>query len=253
MRKMATQEAVFAAARRLVAEGREASSRAVRDALGGGSLATIQRYLRAWRGGVEPTDGAETDQALADDDPGASAPALPVAAARAGAPAAVAALAEQLATIESRLDDLTRVIIGFRTDVGAEPDPRGDAGSGQPVALASEMQALRDMLTDLTLLVRQQGGLPVAHAGDARPDRAVAAVEDLRRELKMTVMALTPLQEELIRLRAERDRLLADQARFVAERDAAQAEVLVHRQIVALRDDDRASMQAAARGAAERH
>lgn len=244
MRKMATQEAVFAAARHLVAEGREASSRAVRDALGGGSLATIQRYLRAWRGGVEPSEAAETEAA---SRPAASA--LTVASGSAGMPTGGLAFSEQLATIESRLDDLTRAIIGFRTDVSAQPEPSLPTPAAEPTALAAELQSLRDLMTDLSLSLRQQGD----QRGGAGSDRALAAVEELRRELKMTVMALTPLQEELVRLRTERDRLVADNARLVAERDAAQAEVLVHRQIVALRDDDRASMLAAAMSTAERH
>jgi len=49
MRKMASREAVFEAAAQLRREGQEPSSRNVRNYIGGGSLATIQRYLREWR------------------------------------------------------------------------------------------------------------------------------------------------------------------------------------------------------------
>lgn len=63
MRKMATRDAVFEAAAQLEKDGQDPSSRTVRNFIGGGSLATIQRYLREWRGESDSGAGQQTGSA----------------------------------------------------------------------------------------------------------------------------------------------------------------------------------------------
>ena len=50
MRKMADKKKVFEIAESLVRRGEKPSSRLIRQEIGGGSLATIQRHLRDWSG-----------------------------------------------------------------------------------------------------------------------------------------------------------------------------------------------------------
>lgn len=62
MRLIATREVVQNAAAAIAAEGEHPTSRTVRARIGGGSLATIQRHLKDWRGdGDFPGEGAVPD------------------------------------------------------------------------------------------------------------------------------------------------------------------------------------------------
>ena len=116
MRPVATREVVFDAAETLTRRGEEPSSRAVRDEIGGGSLATIQRHLRAWK--VESREDAPRED-LAEDS-----------------------------AIAERLDDLARALIGLRLDF-AEGRKDDDLGDETAAALASLAAAITGLRVDL--------------------------------------------------------------------------------------------------------
>ncbi len=55
-----TQEAVVAAAEKLISEGKKPTQTAIREVLGGGSFSTINPLYQAWR------DSAEESKSMAD-------------------------------------------------------------------------------------------------------------------------------------------------------------------------------------------
>lgn len=135
MRPVATKEAVFEAAKALRDAGEDPSSRAVRDAVGGGSLATIQRHLRAWRAG---------EAMAAPADP----PSGPYDA------------------LEDRLDTLTRALVGLRIDLaethdhavlaalnGLRADLADALAGGRDPAVAAELARLHQDLRALNAAI----------------------------------------------------------------------------------------------------
>jgi len=127
MRTLATREAVFEAAEKIAAGGDEPSSRAVREEIGGGSLATIQRHLRVWNGEARPGD--RRGPAAAAPQP---APAQP-------APEAsneLRKLTETVERLEARIGELS-----------AGQDRPGDEDY---LAVKAERDALKDPLAWLS-------------------------------------------------------------------------------------------------------
>lgn len=133
-----TYDQVAAAAAKLQAQGLRATSRAVRDALGTGSLTTIQTHLTAWQA-TQPKP-APAELALSDSYKRALNAELQSHAAK-----ATAALTEQLAEVVADHDALTAE--AARTEAALADAQSALATSQQTLATqAAQLDAMREQL-----------------------------------------------------------------------------------------------------------
>jgi hypothetical protein len=195
-----TQADVNAVAERLHAAGTRPTNRAVREALGGGSMGTVVKFLRVWQAGqVRQSDTLVTlppvlQRAMVDFV------AHEVAAAR-------AALEAELAIAEQTCSDLV-----------AESERQTatlDARDNEIEGLRTECAELRGRLAQLTT------DLETSQAALYEQRQAAEAARTELARLELRLEAVPKLEAEIVRLQAAREEERA--GRVAAEQSAAVA------------------------------
>jgi len=193
-----TQAEVSAAAERLRAAGTKPTNRAVREALGGGSMGTVVKLLRVWQAGQVPQGDAPVTLPPALQRAMVDFVAQEVAAAK-------VALEGELAIAEQTCGDLVAE--------SARQTATLDAREKEVEGLRDECAELRGRLAQLTtdLEARQAALEEQRHAAET------ARTELARLELRLE--AVPKLEAELERLQAAREEERA--GRVGAEQGAA--------------------------------
>lgn len=212
---VATKDEVFKAADRLKAKERTVSARAIRDEIGGGSLATILPHFRAWQG----------DQVKK----GAEPIVVPPTMIRALSDLIAGEIAANRAELDNELERMQQVEDALVAEAAAATQ-KLDELTEELKTLAMERSRLSGQLyqamQDVEVL---QGGLAAASkaAESARLDYAKAELrlEDLPRlqqELAQTQRALA--EERATRAKEERNAAVAESRATVAEERRVAAE-----------------------------
>ena len=194
-----TYEQVAAAANALTADNRKPTLRAVREALGTGSMGTIQKHLSRWeeqRPTVHSADivvSSEVVRALGDE-------------------------------IERHVSNATSALAEQLADAAAARDQLAEDGEAQALALA-ELEAQVATLTALT--TEQTARLEELRTAEERERTAAERARVALAEANLKLEGVPALQAELERLRASLDSRTAELSRetakaasLTAERDA---------------------------------
>lgn len=193
-----TQEQINAAADAIRATGTKPTARAVRDAVGGGSMATVLKYLQVWQSGqVKPAAQDVT---------------LPPTLTR----ALVDFIGQEVAQAKAGLEADLAVAQQAAADLISESER-------QAAGIEAQEKALEEAFGDKAELAGKLGQIEV-DLGTARDE---AGRERLAAEAARTELAKAQLRlEALPRIEAETDRLrvaleASEKARQEAERQAA--------------------------------
>lgn len=193
-----TQSEVNAVAERLNAAGAKPTARAIREALGSGSLATVLKFLQVWRAG----------QSRQAESPLALPPALQRSL--------LEFIAQEVATARLALETELAIAEQTSSDLVAESERQTatlDSQEREIEGLRAECAELRGRLAQLT------SDLEAGRAAldEQRLAAQIARTELARQELRLE--ALPRLEAELVRLQAAREEERA--ARVAAEQAAA--------------------------------
>lgn len=181
-----TQEQVNAAADALVTSGQKATNRAVLDAVGSGSMATIVKLLQNWKAGQVRTSAAIDDAVDPDVSRSiANMLARRISEATAEANAKVADLQSDLATVITENERQAAEIEAQATELSALHD-QVQSQAGQIEQLSINAERARDMITGETK-AREAAQIALAKA-------------------ELRIESLPGLQEELRQARAEAKR-----------------------------------------------
>lgn len=207
-----TQADVSAVAKRLDAAGIKPTNRAVREALGGGSMGTVVKLLRVWQAG----------QVREGDAPVTLPPALQKAM--------VDFVAQEVAAAKAALEGELAIAEQTCGDLVAESERQTatlDARDKEIEGLRTECAELRGRLAQLTTELETSRA-----ALDKQRHAAEAARTELAR-LELRMEAVPKLEAELERLQAAREeersgRVAAEQGAAVsaARLDKTEAQVL---------------------------
>lgn len=143
----ASKAAVFEAANRLLEKGMTPSVHKVRAMIGGGNVAGISKYLKAWRQAMEeaPTpDGSLKEQNIR----------LPLPLDTSKITAAVQAIGETNETLKQRIDELFQCVGSLDTKLGRINDKARNIEKTQRFILAGLALILALLIGMIFIIIR---------------------------------------------------------------------------------------------------